>query len=96
MLDFRFKKLDDEMHFWAGMLIMFFVFILSNFLFNQSVSAIVGFLSSILSGIGKEIYDQRIKKTRFDWRDVKWTAIGGSVLTILFILADVIYYYSKP
>jgi hypothetical protein len=96
MIRIRFKKLDDEMHFWAGMLIWMFVFILANFAFEQWVSAIAGFLSSILSGIGKEIYDQKIKKTRFDWRDVKWTVIGGSVLTILFILADIIYYYSKP
>lgn len=96
MLNFRFKKLDDEMHFWAGMIIMFFIFFISNFFFSQWVSALIGFAASGISGISKEIYDQRVKGTKFDWRDAKWTIIGGFVLTALFIIADIIYYYSKP
>lgn len=83
------------MHFWAGMLIWFFAFLFANFLFNQSVSASVGFGIASLAAIGKELYDKHIKKTYFDWRDVKWTLIGACILTILFVVFDIIYYYSK-
>lgn len=96
MLSFRFKKLDDEMHFWAGMLISFFVFMIANFWFTQWQSGVIGLLISFIGGVGKEIYDLKIKKTKFDWRDIKWTTIGGSILSILFIIFDIIYYYSKP
>lgn len=91
-----FQKLDDEMHFWAGMLISLFTFILANFLFNQSLSAIVSYGFVICGAIAKELYDKHIKKTRFDWRDIKWTLIGGIILPCLFIIFDIIYYYSEP
>jgi len=92
----RFKKLDDEMHFWAGILIWFVIFFLANFLFNQSVSSAMGFGVAGLAAIGKELYDKHIKKTYFDWRDVKWTLIGALIPTLIFIVTDIIYYYSKP
>jgi len=92
----RFKKLDDEMHFWAGMLISFFVFFVANFAFNQSISGLIGFGVACLAAVGKELYDKHIKKTYFDWRDAKWTMIGGSIIPFIFIVADIIYYYSKP
>jgi lipoprotein signal peptidase len=91
-----FQKLDDEMHFWAGMLISFVVFFVANFWFNQSVSSIVSYGFIIIGAICKELYDKYIKKTRFDWRDLKWTLIGGFILPFLFIVFDIIYYYSKP
>lgn len=91
-----FKKLDDEMHFWAGMIVMLLIFIPSTFEFGQWLAALIGF--TVASGVGviKELYDKYIKKTRFDWRDVKWTAIGASVFTVIFIVGDILYYYSKP
>jgi len=67
-----------------------------NFWFNQSISAILGFIISFISGLTKEFYDLRIKKTIFNWRDVKCTTIGGLVPTILFVVFDIIYFYSKP
>lgn len=91
-----FKKLDDEMHFWAGMLISLFTFILANFLFNQSVSAVVAFGFATIAGIGKEFYDKYIKKTKFDFRDLVWTLIGGAILPIFFIIFDYIYLHSEP
>jgi hypothetical protein len=91
-----FKKMDDEMHFWAGILIWFFVFFIANFWFNQSISSSVGFGVAIIAAIGKELYDKHIKKTKFDWRDLKWTVIGASIPAVLFIIFDIIYYYSKP
>ena len=96
MINIRFKKLDDEMHFWAGILIWFFVFFIANFWFNQSVSSLLGFGGSLISAIGKELYDKHIKKTKFDWRDFKWTLIGALIPTILFVIFDIIYFYSKP
>lgn len=84
------------MHFWAGMMIMLFIFIPSTFEFKQWVAALVGFLAAGTAAILKELYDEHIKKTRFDWRDVKYTLFGASIFTIIFIVGDIIYYYSKP
>ena len=64
-----FKKLDDELHFWAGMLISFFTFFPLAFVFPQWVSALFAFGLTAATGIGKEWYDEHIKKTRFDERD---------------------------
>jgi hypothetical protein len=96
MFKIRFKKLDDEMHFWAGMLIWLFIFILANFLFAQWVSSIVAFIAAASTGVVKEIYDDRVKETVFDWRDLKFTVIGASIPAFLFIIFDIIYYFSKP
>jgi len=96
MIRIRFKKLDDEMHFWAGMLIWIFMFILANFVFEQWLSAIVALIAAASTGVVKEVYDDKIKKTVFDWRDFKWTVIGASIPAFIFIVADIIYYYSKP
>lgn len=91
-----FKKLDDEMHFWAGVLISIFTFIPLTFVFSQWVAALFAFGLTAAAGIGKEWYDENIKKTRFDERDLKWTVIGGSIIPFIFIIADILYYYSKP
>ena len=96
MIRIKFKKLDDEMHFWAGMVIMLFVFIPSTFVFQQWMAALVGFLSAGTAAFLKEEYDKRIKKTRFDWRDVRYTLFGASIFTFIFIVTDIIYYFSKP
>jgi hypothetical protein len=96
MIKIKFKKLDDEMHFWAGMLIWLFIFILANFLFEQWVSSIVAFIAAASTGVVKEVYDDRVKETVFDWRDLKFTVIGASIPAFLFIVFDIIYYFSKP
>lgn len=90
-----FKKKDDEFHFWAGMIIFIFTFIINNFWFSQSVSAILSFILSFVCAISKEIYDLKVKKTKFEWRDVKWTLVGSSIPTFLFTLFDIIYFYSE-
>ena len=96
MIRIKFKKLDDEMHFWAGMVIWIFTFILASFAFEQWLSSVVALIVAASTGIVKEVYDEKIKKTRFDWSDFKWTVIGASIPAILFIIFDIIYFYSKP
>jgi len=96
MINIKFKKLDDEMHFWAGMLIWIFTFILANFAFEQWLSSVVALIVAASTGIVKEVYDEKIKKTEFSWRDLKWTLIGSIIPTILFVIFDIIYFYSKP
>lgn len=91
---FKFKKLDDEMHFWAGMLISLFVFIPFTFIFSQWLSGVFAFGIASAIGVSKEWYDKNIKNTRFDDRDLKWTMIGASIIPAIFIIADIIYYYS--
>jgi hypothetical protein len=96
MINIKFKKLDDEMHFWAGMLISIFSFILYTFLFSEWVSGLFAFATAALAGVGKELYDKHVKKTYFNSRDLKWTLIGGAIVPFIFIIGSIIYYYSKP
>jgi len=44
----------------------------------------IGFMISIVAGIGKEVYDLKIKKTFYSWPDMVFTIIGG--LIALFVL----------
>ncbi len=39
------------------------------------LSAIFAFGFSVVGGLGKEWYDENVKKTSFDERDLKWTII---------------------
>ena len=93
-----FKKLDDELHFWMGLMISFVTFFICDFVFSldKPTSIILSYITPILGGVGKEFYDKRIKKTRFDWRDVKFTVIGGILFPILLTIIEIIYFYSKP
>jgi hypothetical protein len=65
-------------------------------MFSQWLSAVFAFGIALSAGIGKDWYDENIKKTKFDERDLKWTVIGGAIVPFIFIIADIIYYYSKP
>ena len=91
-----FKKVDDEMHFWAGILISIFAFIPLTFILSQWLSAVFAFGIASAAGIGKEWYDEKIKGTEFNASDLKWTVIGGAIVPFVFIVADILYYYSKP
>jgi hypothetical protein len=91
MLQIKFKKLDDELHFWAGMVIWIFIFILANFIVSQWMSSLVAFLASGSSAVVKEYYDLNVKKTRFDWRDIKFTLLGALIPALIFLFADIIY-----
>lgn len=95
-MNIKFKKLDDEMHFWAGMLISIFTFIPLAQFFSQWVAALDAFAIVVIAGVGKEYYDEHFKNTYFNNRDLKWTLIGGAIVPFIFIIADIIYYYSKP
>jgi hypothetical protein len=91
----RFKKLDDEMHFWAGMVISLATFIPLTLVFPQWLSAVIAYLFVIIGAVGKEYYDEHFKNGRFNNRDLKWTLIGGAIVPFIFIIADIIYYFSK-
>lgn len=82
-----FKTIDDEMHFSAGLLANFFAFFLSSIVFTQLTATFIGLVAGIAAAIGKEVYDKKVKKTKFDWRDAKFTILGASLLfTVLIIL----------
>jgi hypothetical protein len=94
-----FKKLDDEVHFWMGMIISFLAFFLCDFIFSideKVISIIITYIAPILAGLSKEFYDKYVKKTKFDWRDFKFTAIGGVLFPFLLTIIQVVYFYSKP
>jgi hypothetical protein len=102
-----FKKLDDEIHFWVGMIISFLTFfVLDNtylifekligIQISKAVIILLTFLVPVLAAIGKETYDKKIKKTKFDWRDSKFTIIGGALFPLLLTIIEIVYFYSKP
>ena len=92
-----FKKLDDELHFWTGIIISFLTFFVCDITGVGRIEAIIAsFVTAILAGIGKELYDKQIKKTRFDWRDAKFTIIGGSLFPLLLTIIELTYHFSKP
>lgn len=89
----RFKKLDYELHFWAGFIICLFAFIPSALVFSEWVAAVGAFILTTGVAIGKELYDKHVKKTRFDWIDAKWTVIGAAIPASIFIIANVLRNY---
>lgn len=43
----------------------------------------VGFTFSVAIGAGKEYYDLRIKRTRWNWRDLFWDVVGATAGSLL-------------
>ena len=64
------KHLDKVIHFLAGFFITTVTFVIFKSLF---IALVVSFITGVL----KEVYDLKIKKTHFDWYDVFATFIGG-------------------
>lgn len=91
-----FKKLDDELHFWTGIIVSFLTFFVCDITGVDKIEAIItSFVTAVLAGIGKELHDKYKKKTRFDWRDAKFTIIGGSLFPLLLTIIEITYYFSK-
>lgn len=73
---------DKTFHFGAGMLvggITAFVSERIGISDNKFETLILSTSVSTVVAVGKEAYDQYVKKTFADDRDVLWTAIGGLV-----------------
>ncbi len=43
----------------------------------------IGIRFSLLFGVGKEVYDLRVKRTGFGWGDLFWDAIGATAGSML-------------
>ena len=74
------KYLDKILHFLAGFFIATVVVVLFK---NFSDPLLFGLVASIVGGVLKEVYDLKIKKSRFDWYDVFATIVGGVAATSL-------------
>jgi len=68
------KYLDKILHFLVGFAIATVVVVLFR---NSTNLFLFGFIAVIVGGILKEVYDLKIKKSRFDWYDVFATVAGG-------------------
>ena len=76
------KYLDKILHFLAGFFIATVVVVLFK---NFSDPLLFGFIASIVGGVLKEVYDLKIKKSRFDWYDVFATVVGGiAAISVLY------------
>ncbi len=42
-------------------------------------AAAIGWSTAVATGVAKEVYDLRVKKTCFSWKDLAWDIIGASV-----------------
>lgn len=66
---------DKLIHFFVG----FFIFVIANYFTSQ----IIALLIVIIWGVGKELLDKYVKKTKFDVVDLLFTISAGLILTIL-------------
>lgn len=66
---------DKILHFLAG----FFICTVASLL----ISLWLGLILSFAAGIGKEIYDLKIKKTFYSWPDMLATIIGGLIAILV-------------
>lgn len=77
----QFRK-DKTFHFGAGMLIGGITAYISEragITDNKVGTLILSTSMSTVAAVGKEAYDQYVKKTFADDKDILWTAIGGLV-----------------
>jgi uncharacterized protein YfiM (DUF2279 family) len=82
---------DKTLHFGAGILVGGITALVSERIGISDNKFQTLFLSTSVStavAIGKEAYDQLVKKTFADGRDILWTAIGGFVggLTVTYTI----------
>jgi len=73
---------DKVLHFGAGVLIGGITSLIikkTELKDNKFACILVSTTTSTLIAVGKEAYDQYVKKTFADDRDILWTAIGGLV-----------------
>lgn len=68
------KYLDKILHFLTGFAIATVAVVLSR---KTNDPLIIGLIASLIGGILKEVYDLKIKKSRFSWFDVFATVVGG-------------------
>ena len=69
---------DKKLHFGAGVLSSAVGYqIVYNKTENKEQALAAGILTSIVAGIGKEVYDSFQPKNKFDQSDVTATALGG-------------------
>lgn len=73
---------DKAFHFGAGMLIGGITSLAlkrTELSENKFATVLISTSASTLVAVGKEAYDQYVKKTFADDRDILWTTIGGFV-----------------
>lgn len=79
-------KKDSLLHFICGLLISQITIVVISVIFNPSYrGAIIGFITSIIAGLIKEIYDKYTPNHTCNIKDFIFTVIGGFVGSILII-----------
>jgi len=79
---------DKYMHFTTGYIMSSTTYAFTyKFTESRQKAFWYSFGVSIAAGIGKELYDKHVKKTRFDPKDATVTALGGLVGSITFKIA---------
>lgn len=74
------KNLDKVLHFIAGMMLALFVFFWWGFIFLP-----------LIVGIGKELHDKYVKRTKFDIYDILAT-IAGSIPVLIVWVCKLLFY----
>lgn len=77
---------DKILHCFVCYLILVNLYFGVNALLNTNwISGIISIVIAICCAFGKEIFDDKIKHTYFDWNDIKADCIGiiGGMITII-------------
>ncbi len=45
---------------------------------SDCTAPVFGITAALAAGTGKELYDRKIKKTYWSWKDMFWTLLGGT------------------
>ena len=70
---------DKAKHFAASALIGGGVTAIAGQEMDSGDAAGIGMATALGAGVGKEIYDVRVKKTCASWKDLAWDCLGASV-----------------
>ena len=83
-------KLDDALHFIAGMILSEIIVILSMLLLRPvsqfGLICCIAFIGSTVVAIAKEGVDTNIKGEDLERRDIFWTMMGSVIMIILLVL----------
>jgi len=80
---------DKLKHFIAGTIIASIVLVACLLIFGtdkrgSDIAILAAFISALVAGIGKELYDKHIRKTMFDIYDLVATWVGFAVPMIVW------------
>lgn len=84
---------DKQLHALGGAWFGFIgMGLINGYIFPENIclTMVFSILLALIAGILKEVYDVTVKKSVFDYIDVVWTVLGGTVAVLILALLALI------